>query len=169
MVRTTALQALVDRGHPALTVSTFGPKGGLTLYGSGSFFVLKLIRWVKRGHGDDEEFELADGAVAAAGADHDGGEGLERDDVAIEFEVAFTFQDRVDLGHLFVVMHSAVLGDLREMNGGQGIPGHVGKGTPGLTAGAGHGWDISEVGDGVILFFHGFKSGRRVWRQLGFP
>ena len=50
---------------------------------------LKLVRWIEGGHGDVDDLEIAHGAVDAAGADHDGGHGLEGDALAISFEVAF--------------------------------------------------------------------------------
>jgi hypothetical protein len=95
--------------------------------------------------------------VLATGADHHGGHGFERDALSIRLEKAFTLEDDVDLGHLFVVMDAAVRRDVREVDGGQCIPRLI-EGASGLATGAGDGCDLIKLGDGETFVGHGSKE-----------
>ena len=63
-----------------------------------------FIRRVEGGDGDVNDAHLTDGAVAAAGFDEDACHGFDREDFTVELDVAFTVEDEIDLGHLFVVV-----------------------------------------------------------------
>jgi hypothetical protein len=122
--------------------------------------LLKLVGRVEGGHGDIDDFQVADGAVDAAWADHDGGEGFEGDNFAIGFEVALAFEDNVNLGHAFVMMGSAVSVDVGEVDGSWGVW-HFCEGASGFAARAGDGGERIELGD--VEAFHGFWKRRGNW------
>lgn len=61
--------------------------------------------------------------MAAAGFDHDGGEGADGDAFAVEFEFAGAFEDDVDFGHRFVVVGLGVGFDVDLVDAGDGVLG----------------------------------------------
>jgi hypothetical protein len=117
-------------------------------------FVLlfELVGGVEGRHGDVDDFQVTDGAVDASGSDHDGGQGFERNDFAIRFEVAFSFKDDVHLGHAFVMVGAAVGVDVGEVDG-RGSIGDFGEGAASFAAGAWDGRQGVELGN--VKAFHG--------------
>jgi len=106
----------------------------------------KFVSGVEFGDGDVQDFQiLADGAVAAAGLDEDGGAGGERMDLAVELDVALAFEDVVELGHALVVVQLAIVLDLDEVHRGDGV-GLVHEGAARLPARAGSGRDVGKAG-----------------------
>lgn len=122
---------------------------GCLASGDGGFVVEEVVGIVF-GDGDVEEFELADGAVAAVRFDEDGGEGFDGDEFAIEFEVAFAFEDYVDFGGLFVVVRGRFVFDVEEVDGGGGL-GKVCEAATGGAAAAVDGGEVAEF-DGLVAF-----------------
>lgn len=59
--------------------------------------------------------------MAAAGLDEDRRKGRDRHFFAVEFHLAGTFENEVDFGKLFMVMHPRVLLDIDDVHGGGGI------------------------------------------------
>ena len=115
-----------------------------------------LVFGIEGGDGDVDDAEVANSTVAATGFDHDGGEGFEGMFLAVEFDVAFSFEDEIDLGHLFVIVDFAVFLDVDEVDGGGGVFRH-GKRPTGLSAWAWSRVYLIELGDEVVgrgLSFH---------------
>ena len=54
--------------------------------------------------------------MAAAGFDHDGGEGFDGNQFAVELEMTFAFQDEIDLGHFLVIVDARLFGNVDEVN-----------------------------------------------------
>src|SRR6185436_7389540 len=61
--------------------------------------------------GDVDNFHLTDGAVAAAGLDHNARHRLDGESLAVQFDLAFPFEHDINLSHPFVVVRSRVLRD----------------------------------------------------------
>ncbi len=115
---------------------------------------------IKRWDDEVDDLESTDSAMATAGFDVDGGHGFEGDAVAVEFEVAFAFEDDVDLDELFVVVDAGVDADVEEMDGSDAV-GFVGEGAAGVAARTLDGGDLIELGDTVVGFrFDGWGGGR---------
>lgn len=88
--------------------------------------------------------------MAAAGFDHDGGEGFNRDELAVEFEVPFALEDEVDLGHFPMIVDAGPFGDFDEVDAGHRVVG-VAKGAAGGPAWTRSAGDFIELGESVIL------------------
>lgn len=99
------------------------------------FFFVEKVGVVVLGDGDVDEGQLADGAVPAAGLDEDGGQGLDGNHFAIQFEKAFSFENEVNFGRLLMVVAGGLVFDLEEMNGSRSI-GQVRKAAAGGAAAA---------------------------------
>ena len=56
-------------------------------------FVVKEIRLVVLRDGEVDDLEFSHGAVAATGTDHHGTERLDRNLLAVEFQIALPFED----------------------------------------------------------------------------
>ena len=63
-----------------------------------------------------QDFEFADGAMAATGFDQDGRQRFDRHDFPVELQVAFAFEDDVDLCEAFVVVGLRVLLNVNEVD-----------------------------------------------------
>jgi len=101
---------------------------------------------IEFGNGDVGDFEFADGSVAAAGVDHDGGHGLDGIAFAVELDEPFAFEDQVDLGHLLVIVDLGVLLDFDEMERSDGVV-VFHEGAASRAAGARSGVDVAEMGN----------------------
>ncbi len=99
----------------------------------------------------------------AAWADHDARHGFDRDDLAIDFEVTFAFEDDVDLGHLLVVVELAVHMDVREVDAGQIVPGLLER-PAGFSAGAGNRRDFIQLGNGESFLRHDRSMKQTFWK-----
>ena len=78
---------------------------------------------------------------------------------AIKLQVAFAFEDEVNLGELFMIMRPRIHLDVDEVDRRDGIIGR-GKGAARQAAWAGNRGDVVEVGDNVILA-HAQNGGER--------
>lgn len=105
---------------------------------------------VEGGDGDVDDFEFSDGAVADVGRDEDGGHGADGDEFAIEFHVAFAFEDEIDLGECFVIVGFRVYRDVYQVDG-CGLVFRESESAPGGAAGALGGGDFIKVGDDGFL------------------
>jgi len=104
-----------------------------------------LVIRIEGRDGNVDDFHFTDRAMADIGWDENGSHRANGDEFAIEFHVAFAFEDQVDLGELFVVMGFRVGGDVNEVYGGSLVFGGC-EGSPGGSAWA-FGWlDFVEVG-----------------------
>jgi len=88
--------------------------------------------------------------MPAARLDHDGSLRLERDDLSVQFQSPLALQDEVDLGHFLVIMQLAVFLDLHHMQRGQVIVIRH-EGSTGITTGTTGGFNLSKLGNKVIL------------------
>lgn len=93
-----------------------------------------LVFCIKRRDANVYYSHFSDGPVAAAWLDKDGGERLDRNFFAVELHLAGAFEDEVDFGQFFVVMHPRVLLNIDDVHGGGGIVRH-GERPLGKTAG----------------------------------
>ena len=123
----------------------------------GRLSIKPLVFGVEGGNGDVDDAEVADGTMAATGFDHDRGEGFERVFFAVEFNMAFSFEDEVDLGHLFMVVDFAVFLDVDEVDGGRGVF-RNGKCPAGLPTWAWSWVYFIELGDEVVGGSCGFHE-----------
>ena len=73
------------------------------------FVVEVFVGGIEGGDGDVDDFHFADGAVPATGFDEDAGHGFDGEDFVIKFDVAFAFENEIDLGHLLVVVSASLL------------------------------------------------------------
>ena len=124
--------------------------------GGGDLIVEVFVGGVEGGDGDVDDFHFADGAVAAAGFDEDAGHGLDGEEFTIELDVALTFEDEIDLGHLFVIVAAGFFGDVDHVDAGDGVFGDA-EGAPRGAAGAGGAGDFVELFDEIV--FHGRDIG----------
>jgi hypothetical protein len=108
-----------------------------------------LICGIEGGDGDIDDFELADGPVATAGFDEDGGQGLHWIKFAVEFHVTFAFEDQIDLRQFLVIVGFRVGFDVDEVDRSDGIV-WGDKGAASLTTGTGNRVDFGEVGDDEV-------------------
>ena len=108
-----------------------------------------------------DEFHLADGTVAAAGLDHDGGHWFDRKAFAVEFDegLTFYFEDEIDLSEGLVVVRFSIERDVNVVDGGGRIV-RCDKGALGHPTRAGDGVDFVEVSDAVV---HGEVTRRRAY------
>lgn len=94
--------------------------------------------------------------MAAARFDEDAGHGFDGEDLAIEFDVALTFENEIDLGHLFVIVGAGFFGNIDYVNAGDGVFRNA-EGAPRGAAGAGGAGDFVELLDEIV--FHGRDIG----------
>ena len=86
--------------------------------------------------------------MPTARLDEDAGERLQRHDVAVEFHVAFTLEDEVNLSELLVVVRTAIGRNIDQVNRrDRVVSGH--ECPPGFPTRARRGGDFIEVGDPV--------------------
>lgn len=83
-----------------------------------------LIFCIERRYTDVYDFHLADGPVAAAGLNEDGGKRFDRYFLAVQLHLAGPFEDEVDFGQLFMVMHLRVGPDINDVHRCSGIVRH---------------------------------------------
>jgi len=83
-----------------------------------------LVFCIKRRDTDIYDSHFSYGPVAAAGLYEDGGERLDRYFLAVKFHLAGAFEDEVDFGQFFMVMHPRVGPDIDDVHGGGGIVRH---------------------------------------------
>ena len=57
-----------------------------------------FVFWIEGGNTNVDDFHFADGAVATAGLDEDGGERLDGDSLAVQLHFAGALQDKIHLG-----------------------------------------------------------------------
>ena len=84
------------------------------------------------------------------GLDHDGSERFDRDHLAVEFQVAFAFEDDIDFREALVVVGSRVFLNIHQMDRRELIVRRV-KRAPGETAGTAHGVELVELADQIVL------------------
>jgi len=89
--------------------------------------------------------------VAAAGLDHDGGHGIDRKALAVEFDegLTFHFEDEIDLGEGLVIVRFGIERNVNVVNR-RGRIIRCYKGALGHSAGAGDCVYFVEVGDAVV-------------------
>ena len=83
--------------------------------------VKPLVIGVEGGDRDVDYLHFADGSMATAGLDEDGGVGLDRDPFAVEFHMAIAFEDEVYLGKFLVIVDFGVVPDVDHVHRGFGI------------------------------------------------
>ena len=90
--------------------------------------------------------------MAATGFDENRGERFHRKALAVEFDEAFAlhFEDRVNLGHLFVIVRACIELDIDHVHGGDGVVGRR-KTAARETAGAADGRNFVELADHEIF------------------
>jgi len=108
-----------------------------------------FIIGVERRNWDVEDSELSDGAMPAAGLDVNRRHWFERDELAVEFDVAFPFKHDIDFDHLLVEMRAGILVDIHQMNAGCRL-GRVCESSARKTAGAFLRCDFVQLGKEVI-------------------
>ena len=81
------------------------------ILGDGVSSIQPLVVRVEFGYGDVDDLHVSHGAMPATWLDHYGGQGLDGYAFAIEFDVAFSFKNQVDLSHFFVVVGLGVFLD----------------------------------------------------------
>jgi len=106
--------------------------------------VVKEVVVVVLGDREVDDLEFADGAVAAAGPDHDGAKGFDGDQFAIEFEMTFAFEDEINLGGLFVIVGRRFVAHFEVVGGGGGVF-LVDEGTASGATAAFDGREIGEI------------------------
>jgi hypothetical protein len=116
------------------------------------FFVVEEVVVVVLRDREVDDLELADRAVATAWLDHDGTEGFDRDQLSIEFQMTFTFEDQIDLGGLLVVVSGRFVAHFEVVGGCRGI----GLVDEGAASGPATAFDRREIGEvDVMVAFHG--------------
>lgn len=121
-----------------------------------------LVVRVEGGDGDVEDLHPADGAVAAAGFDENRRQRFHREALAVEFDEAFAlhFEDRINLGHLLVIVGLRIELDIDDVHGGDGVVGC--RKTPAReTARAAHRRHFVELADHVVFLRGDGGGGRR--------
>jgi hypothetical protein len=107
--------------------------------------VKPLVLGIEGGDGNVYDLHFSDCSVADVGRDENGGHRADGDQFAIEFHVAFAFENQVNLGELLMVMGFRVRRDVDKMDGGRLIFSDSER-APSGAAGA-FGWfDFVEVG-----------------------
>jgi hypothetical protein len=120
---------------------------------SGVRLILRRFKLVLLGegrHGDVQNPQFSHGAMHAAWQNHHGCERTERDALAVGLQVAFAFQDDIDLRGLPVVMRAAGLRDVDQVDGGDYVAWYP-KAAPGLATGTGNRRDLVQLGNSHSL------------------
>ncbi len=105
-----------------------------------------FVAWIEGGNRHDQRPQLADGAVAAAGLNQDGVAGVNGMALAVEFHLAFAFEDVIDLGEPLMIVGLGVDADVGDVERRDAV-GVVDEGSPGFAAGAGDGRQVGGAGD----------------------
>ena len=83
--------------------------------------VKPLVRFIKGGDGDVDDRDLAYGSMAAERSDKHCRHRPERKRLPVYFHPAFSGEDEINLGHLFVIMRSRVRLNVDLMERGNAI------------------------------------------------
>ena len=67
-----------------------------------------LVVWVELGNGDVDDLHVSYGSMPATWLYHYGGQGLYGYTFTIEFDVAFSFENQVDLRHFLVIVRLGI-------------------------------------------------------------
>ena len=97
--------------------------------------ILPLIAFIECRDDQIDNLQVSDGAMAAAGVDHDGSERFNWDALAVEIQEPLPLQNKVDFGRSVVIVCARIRLDLDEMNAGRRFT-RIGKGTSRDAAGA---------------------------------
>ena len=84
-----------------------------------------FIGRIEGGDRDINDFHLPDSSVSTTWLDQDGGHRFHGDDFAVELDLPFTFEDKINLGHLLVVMGAGLFGNVDHVDTGDGVFGNT--------------------------------------------
>ena len=129
--------------RPVRGSNSFKRKGKLPL-------VKPFVRRIERRNCHINDFHFANGAMAAAGFDHNAGHWLDRKSVVVQLDLPFPFEHDVNLSHSFVIVRSRIFRDVDAVHTG-GRTGSFGKSTPRRAAGAKLCGYFIELGNGEAL------------------
>jgi hypothetical protein len=102
-----------------------------------------LVFCIKRRDADVYNSHFSYGPVAAAGFDEDGSKRLDWYFIAVELHLTGAFENEVDFGQFFMIMHPRVLLDIDDVHCGSGIT-RYGKRPFGEAAGT---FDLSNIAE----------------------
>lgn len=80
-----------------------------------------LIFCIERRDADIHDFHFSDCPVSAAGLDKDSSKWLDRDFFAVQLHLAGAFENEVDFGQLFMIMHPRIGLDINDVHSSGGI------------------------------------------------
>ena len=74
----------------------------------GVSLIQPLVFGIEFGYGDVDDLHVSYGSMPATWLDHYGGQGFDGYAFAIEFDVAFSLENQVDLRHFLVIVRLGV-------------------------------------------------------------
>ena len=111
-----------------------------------------LVFGIEFGYGDVDDLHVPHGSMPATWLDHYGGQGFDGYTFAIEFDVAFSFENQVDLRHFLVIVRLGIFLNFNKVKRGDSVV-FIHKSPASESAWARGGFDIGEVGD-LVAFAH---------------